>query len=376
MDDTQVLTERIRTYALDIGYSLVGFAPADDFDEFIERITQAGDRYDWWRESPREPLDWAKPKEKVPGAKSLIVLAFDVTQRQFPEALLGKLGRIYLSRSYVAPPGNINHARLELLQEYLTKLGIQSTDAPWLPQRWAGVRAGLTSFGKNTFAFAPKLGSFIVLTTLIVDTELAYDEPGPVSTCPESCTLCIDACPTQAILEPFTLNPRRCIPFNNWMPQVGYIPREMRPLIGQHIHGCDACQEACPRNKVAIDSNKKRSKDSLLEVLAQELTLEQLLHLTPEYYELRVYPVMYNYIRDRRLFQRNAAVAMGNTHDERYVPDLVEELDNESELIRAHVAWALGQIGGAEARRALEDQLAIEEDKLVCEEITEALTVL
>ena len=373
MTDTALLSERIRTYAKEIGFSLVGFAPADDFDEFLEVINNSEDRYTWWKEGLREPLEWARPTQKVPGTKSLIVLVFDYAQKQFPPELCEKVGRIYQSRSYVPRPGNVNFARLDLMHTFLAEQGIASTDALWLPQRWAGVRAGLTSFGKNTFAFAPRLGSFIVLNTFLVDVELEYDQPGPTCTCPENCTLCIDACPTGAIIEPFKLEPRKCIAFNNWMPGAATIPREIRPLIGQRIHGCDACQEACPRNKGVIESNKKRSYDSLLEIEKKELTLEQLLHLSPEYYELRVRPIMYNYIQNMSFFQRNAAVAMGNTHDARYIPDLAEELDNENELVRAHVAWALGEIGGQEAERLLKKRLEGEEDESVREEISLAL---
>ncbi len=373
MGDSVSLTERIRTYALDIGYSSVGFAPADDFDAFLEKIEAAGERYEWWRNSAREPLAWAKPAEMVPGTKSLVVLVYNYAQTQFPPELCRKLGRIYQARCYLAHPGNIHHARLELMRDFLKKEGVESTDAPWLPQRWAGVRAGLTSFGKNTFAFAPHLGSFIVLTTLLVDRELDYDEPSLVSTCPEECTSCIDACPTKALSAPFTLDARRCIAFNNWMPQVSFIPREMRPQLGERIHGCDFCQEACPRNKRVLEASKTLPKDSLLEIIAQELTLEQLLHLTPEYYEQRVRPVMYNYISNLQLFQRNAAVAMGNSHDARYIPHLAAELDNESALIRAHVAWALGEIGGEEATRLLQRRLDEEQDAVVREEIELAL---
>ncbi|HBT94965.1 MAG TPA: PBS lyase [Coriobacteriia bacterium] len=373
MGTLQSLEERIRTYALEIGYSAAGFAPADDFDEYIDIINDAGARYDWWKNGAREPMAWARPAQKLAGTKSLIVLIYNSAQVRFPAELCEKLGRIYQARCYFAQPGNINHARLELMRGFLADLGMQSTDAPWLPQRWAAQRSGLASFGKNTFAYASGLGSFIVITTLLVDRELNYDEPCAVSTCPEDCTLCIDACPTKALGAPFELDPRRCIAFNNWMPQVSVIPREMRPLLGQRIHGCDYCQEACPRNKQVLENNEKRPKDSLLELLVKEIEFDRLLHLSAEYYEQWVRPVMYNYITNLRLFQRNAAVAIGNSHDVRYLPDLARELSSESELVRAHVAWALGEIAGEEARHLLQARLVVEEDESVRQEIVAAL---
>ncbi|MDR1358387.1 MAG: hypothetical protein LBJ48_03405, partial [Coriobacteriales bacterium] len=278
MDRT--LSTRIREYALDIGYSRVGFAPVDDFDEFIEVLSGSGEYYDWWTQGPREPLAWGRPREKVPFARSIVVLVYDYTQHYFPPELCTLMGRIYQSRSYFAPPTNINGARLALMQDFLANEGLACENALWLPQRWAGVRAGLTSFGKNCCAYAPRLGSFVLLSTLLVDAELDYDEPGPVSTCPESCTRCLDACPTGALYEPFRLNPRRCLPFNAWMTtkERGFgitdsIPREIRPLMAQRIHGCDACQEACPRNQKILAANASRPHDALLDLLSHELTL-------------------------------------------------------------------------------------------------------
>jgi epoxyqueuosine reductase len=363
--DDMTLSAKIREYALDIGYSKVGFAPVQDFDEFIEVLATSEETYNWWIQGLCEPLAWARPREKADFARSIVVLVYDYTQSHCPPELCALMGRVYQSRSYFAPPTNINGARLELMKDFLINEGMTCRDAPWLPQRWAGVRAGLTSFGKNTCAYARGIGSFVLLSTLLVDAELDYDEPGPVSTCPENCTLCLDACPTGALYEPFRLNPRRCLPFNAWMTSKKWgfgitdsIPREMRPLMAQRVHGCDACQEACPRNKKTLAANANRPHDALLDLLVGELTLDQLLHMPEGYYESRVRPVMYNYIRDLRFFQRNAAVAIGNTHDLRYLPDLAQELDNPDAMIRTHVVWALGQLAcsrqGAEGAEGVE----------------------
>jgi epoxyqueuosine reductase len=409
------LSTMIREYAFDIGYSRVGIAPADDFDEYLEVIADSSERYDWWVQGPREPAAWARLSVVRPQAKSLIVLVYDYAQHHFPPELCAMMGRIYQARCYFAPSTNINGARLDLMKRFLENEGLTCEDVPWLPQRWAGVRAGVTHFGKNTFAYAEGMGSFVMLSTLLVDVELDYDEPGPVSTCPENCTRCLDACPTGALFEPFRLNPRRCLPFNAWMTTKGRgfgitdnIPHDIRPLMQQHIHGCDLCQEACPRNQRTLRANKTRSHDALLDLLAKELTLDKLLHMPEGYYESYVRPIMYNYIRDLRLFQRNAAVAIGNTHDARYLPDLAIELDNPDAVIRAHVVWALGQLALAwlkvsdgvrgttteapfaaldaqpvyaqppdvQVRALLTQRLAVETDMEVREELARALAAL
>jgi epoxyqueuosine reductase len=346
------INEDIRNYAYDIGFSRVGFISAQEhFTEFEQAIWDSGEHYDWWRDSPREPLAWARPAEKAPWAKSIIILVYNYANIMFPERLTSLMGRVYQSRSYFAPPNNINGARLQLLSQFLDSLDIRNENTDWLPLRWAGVRAGLSSFGKNACAYAPGLGSFILLFAILIDADLEYSEPGPVSTCPDDCTRCIDACPTAALYAPYHLNPRRCIAFNNWMTAAdrGHgitttIPLELRPQLGTRIHGCDACQEACPRNAAVLKNNKSRPHDALLSLLAKELSLEKLLHMPDGYYRTQVRPVMYNYIRDPRLFQRNAAIAMGNSGDQRYIPELQKEQDNPCDFIREHVNWALERL--------------------------------
>jgi epoxyqueuosine reductase len=358
----------------------VGFAPTQDFDEFIEVMDGSATTYDWWIGSSREPLAWARPREKAGFARSIVVLLYDYTKQYFPPELCALMGRVYQSRSYFAPPTTINGARLELMKTFLSNEGLICEDALWLPQRWAGLRAGLTSFGKNTLAYARGLGSFVLLTTLLVDAELDYDEPNPTSSCPKDCRRCLDACPTGALYEPFRLDPRRCLAFNAWMTtkERGFgitdsIPREIRPLMGQRVHGCDVCQEACPRNKKALAANANRPHDALLDLLADELSLDCLLHMPEGYYESRVRPLMYNYIRDVRFFQRNAAVAIGNRGDLRYLPDLVQELENPDAMIRAHVIWALGRLADshqdAGIRPLLERHRATEQDAEPQEEL-------
>jgi epoxyqueuosine reductase len=149
------------------------------------------------------------------------------------------------------------------------------------------------------------------------------------------------------------------------------IPPEIRPQMGTRIHGCDRCQEACPRNKKKLDA--MLPSDEFLERIKAGLTLPNLLHLPAGFYESHIQPVMYNYIRDLYLFQRNAAVAMGNTHDPQYLPDLAVEINHEQEAVRSHVAWALGQIGGDEAHTVLNTRLAIEDSPEVRAEIEQAL---
>ncbi len=371
------LTRDIKDFALDIGYSHVGITSADDFSDFIDEVQSRGSLYDFYVEDPRKFLSGAQTKKCMPEAKSIISVVWDYSQKAFPESLLGKIGRIYQARCYNAPPHRINGARYKLLSDFLEKNGCQIGRGFLIPERRAAARAGVTTFGKNNFAYAKNTGSFILLSSIVVDKELEYDSPTYEIKCPKDCTACMDACPTGAIYEPLKLDPRRCIAFNAWWTQDGrpcvtsYIPPEIREKIGTRVHGCDVCQEACPRNSAKLKA--KLPQDPFLVQLAEDFSLPKMLEMSDQFYEKTVRPIMYNYINDKKYFQRNAAIALGNTRLAEHIPVLDQAMDNPEELVRGYAAWGLGRIGGEKARSVLERRLNKESSSSVISEIRAAL---
>ena len=139
----------------------------------------------------------------------------------------------------------------------------------------------------------------------------------------------------------------------------------------RRVYGCDVCQEVCPRNN--IKKSEVFPRDEFLELIAKDFSLPELLCGSPEFYKTRVYPIMYNYINELKYFKRNAAIAMGNTGEEAYMPHLISELTNSEALVRQHVAWAIGKIGGSKAKQALENRLAYEDSPEAAQEIKMAL---
>ncbi|MDP2920169.1 MAG: HEAT repeat domain-containing protein, partial [Dehalococcoidia bacterium] len=211
------------------------------------------------------------------------------------------------------------------------------------------------------------------------DTELEPDSPTETVDCPPNCTACIDACPTRALYGPLKLDPQRCIAYATFMTQDNYVPGitsnispEIREKMGQWIHGCDICQNVCPRNQKRLKANLPPNE--YLENIAGDFDLRKILNPTDEYYAKRVKPVMYQYIREKKYLQRNAAIALGNTLDPAYVPDLAQAMADSEPLVRGYAAWALGRIGGAEARQVLEASPQKETDGSVRKEIETALT--
>lgn len=371
------LTDEIKDYALDLGFRSAGVTHTEGFPAYAAELQSRYDMYDWYIDSPRQPAVGAIPRKVMPAAKSIISLVYDYAGRSFPENLIGKIGRLYQSRCYNAPEQSISGARHRLLREFLEKAGCTVARGIVIPERLAAARAGTVTYGKNCFAFSPGAGSFITLSSFVVDRELDCDAPTFAEDCPPGCTACMDACPTGAIYEPLKMNPRRCIAFNTFWTQDGVpgsssaIAPDIREKMGTWVHGCDICQEVCPRNRDRLQADLP--PDPFLEDIAADFDLIKLLELPEEFYRRRVQPLLYNYLRERRYFQRNAAIAMGNSGDPAFIPALAGALKDPEGLVRGYAAWALGRIGGAKSRKILAAGLAGETAEPVRGEIEAAL---
>lgn len=223
-------------------------------------------------------------------------------------------------------------------------------DSSPLAERAVAERAGTGWFGKNTMILTPGVGSFTLLTTILVDVELEPDTPLGKSC--GSCTRCIAACPTGALIAPGVLDTPTCISFHT-IENRGTIPRELRHLFGDWIFGCDDCQEVCPVNRRAIEgrlsSLRGYQDDDAFPALHQLLTMDD------QQFRARYRGSAVTRTKRRGLV-RNACVALGNLRDETSVGPLLSIVHDPSNepLIRAHAAWAVGRIGGHQARTGLE----------------------
>ena len=236
---------------------------------------------------------------------------------------------------------------------------------PVLERDFAGV-AGLGWIGKNTHLISPKKGSWFFLGELFLDLPLDYDRP--IRDRCGRCELCLKACPTGAFVGPYVLDARRCISYLT-IELKGWMPRHLRPLIGNHVFGCDICQEVCPYN-VKAEASPENAYQPRAGLHAPQLI--PLLSLDRDEFRRRFKgsPILR---AKRRGFLRNVAVALGNLKSLEAVPELIRLLDDEEPLVRGHAAWALGEIGSLPAVRALEKRRVIESDDEVRAEIADAL---
>jgi epoxyqueuosine reductase len=222
------------------------------------------------------------------------------------------------------------------------------TDHARIVDRAVAARAGLGWYGKNACIIVPGHGSWVMLGELLLDLDLEPDEP--LDKHCGRCGICLDRCPTGAIVAPYTIHTPSCISFQT-IEQRGAIPRELRPHLGDWVFGCDVCQEVCPYTRAAAEEPDPAFLPRHLDNAYP--SLQRLLEMSTRTFRERYRGTAV--MRARRAgLARNAAVALGNIGTEEDVPPLARAtLGHDLALVRGHAAWALQRIGGSQARRAL-----------------------
>lgn len=387
--------ERLWPAAREAGFTGLAAFPFTEFSAWLETLSgrPGYEEFPSWR-------GLANARESLPTARSVVVAAWDYSKIPVLP-LTGKVARLYLTFS--DPPDPASHPGGRRLLEAFARLGWKATTK--VPRREAAVAAGLLVQRRNCLGYLPRGHSFVSLFAWAVDAEVeparavrGGDADGdsveqlsgftypPARQDPcGGCRKCLDACPTGALASPFVLDPRRCIDRNTWRIGEG-IPRELRPKLGSWIYGCDVCQQACPHNHGAGPVVGTRD-DADTDVRAgvgpgadPERVLEYLATVDEESFR-KSWSRLFVYNPNRNDVRRNAIVALGNVGGTRAEPTLLGLLSDEDPVIRGHAAWALGRLGTASARRALEracqretDSLARREIRLSLEEETNGAT--
>jgi epoxyqueuosine reductase len=359
------LTARIRAEARALGFFRAGIARAGetprggDLREWLGRGFHSDMRYLERRQAER--LD---PRLVLPGARSVIVAAMEFPAPPLPgrAPLRGRIARYALGDDYHTVVGRRLARLLDFIQkEVPSARGKGYVDSgPVMEKAW-GAQSGLGWIGKHSLLVTRERGSWCNLGVLLVDLELEADAPAEDG-CGD-CARCVGACPTGAIVAPRVLDARRCISYLT-VELRGVIPRALRPLLGDRVFGCDTCQEACPWSPPGVPAGGPAEKEGF--------DLPALAALTTEGFAARFGSSPIQRI-GRDGLVRNAVVALGNSGDPGAVGPLGEALRDRSALVRAHAAWALGRLPGAEARRLLEMARDREQDPEVLGEVRMAL---
>jgi epoxyqueuosine reductase len=406
------LEDQIKARAHRFGFDLVGITTADP--------AETGEQYAEWAAAgragemgymSRDPERRRDPAAVMPDARSIVVVGMlyntgeldaglaltpapaDAGTRPLPmlgvgESMScsplpalgegpgvrarGRIARYALGDDYHEVMSHRLNALLAWIQdrEGHPVCGRAYVDTGPLLERDLARRAGLGWFGKNTNLLNVRLGSYFFLGALLLDLPLTPDPPFAGHHC-GTCTRCLDACPTGAFVGPYVLDARRCISYLT-IELKGPIPRELRPLIGDWIYGCDICQEVCPWNRkapLAVEpAFRARAGLTLPELIP-------LLNMTQNEFSRHFKNSPIKRAKRRGLL-RNVAVALGNAGDRAAVPALAAALHDPEPLVRGHAAWALGRLGGEDARASLLAASAVEEDPMVREELALAIAEL
>jgi epoxyqueuosine reductase len=348
------LAEFVKQTALDEGFSLSGIAPAAPLQEleYFPAWIKSGHHGEMAylaKTNDAGELRRAALANVAPWARSVVVCAANYnsatpysTQSADPE-------RGWISR-YAFFDSDYHDSLLKRLrrieQRMVERIVAEGHASPrtWcyvdtgpVVERVLAQHSGVGWTGKNTCILNQQLGSWLFLGVILSSHSLPPDLPAP-DRC-GSCTRCLDACPTQAFVAPRQLDATRCISYLT-IEQRGAAPEELREKMGRHLFGCDICQDVCPWNRRAPASRDPEFAPRT-ELVNPSLDWISGMNMEEFRHTFRGSPI--KRVKLRGLL-RNAAIAMGNSGDRKYLPRLRELAHNEDPAVSEHAHWAIAKL--------------------------------
>lgn len=375
MNVQQLQTDLIE-YAKSIGVDKIGFTTASPFNELKNRLKR---QQELGYQSGFEESDIEKRTEPLlllDSAQSIIAiaLAYPSKMENAPTGKKGERRGIFARASWGIDYHVAVRERLKLIEEWLEQRlpGVKlksMVDTGELVDRAVAERAGIGWSGKNCSIITPEFGSYVYLGEMI--TNIPFEPDEPIENECGDCTLCLDVCPTGALVQPGQLNAQHCVAFLTQTKD--FMPDEFRGEIGNRIYGCDTCQTVCPKNKRKFNWIHDEFKPD--PELAKPL-LKPLLNISNKEFKSKFGPMSGSW-RGKKPIQRNAIIALAHFKEQDAVPDLVELMKkDERPVIRGTAAWAVGKIGGPLAEQALRTALEKEKDVEVLKEIEKGLLLI
>jgi len=372
-DQIDRLKQEIIAAASQLGIDAIGFASADPFltlKEILIRHRELG------RESGFEEPDIDKrvdPSLSMKEARSIIAIAVAYPSKlgdapkSVPGAYRGMIARTAWGEDY----HHVLRDRLQRLEAFIRErvpdVRTESmVDTGVLSDRAVAERAGIGFSGKNCAIISPEWGSWIYLGEML--TSIPFEPDTPVTEDCGDCTLCLDACPTGALVGPGQLHASSCISFVTQTK--GIVEDRFKVKMGNRLYGCDTCQVVCPKNKGRNWTHQERLEPD--PEIVKPL-LKPILSLSNKEFKQRFGQSAAAW-RGKKPIQRNAVIGLGHFRDESAVGLLGELLEQDARIeLREAAAWALGRIGGEASRLHLAQALEREPEEAVREAISRAL---
>ncbi|HHU20482.1 MAG TPA: tRNA epoxyqueuosine(34) reductase QueG [Bacilli bacterium] len=367
------LKQDIIEYSKTIGIDKIGFAAANPFSEMKARLKaqqDAGYQSGFEKGTIEERTE---PELHLTEAESIIAIAiaYPSKMRERVKNERGKRRGTFCRASWGTDYHYVVREKLELLETYIASRvpGFRSkimVDTGELADKAVAERAGIGWSAKNTLIITPEFGSYVYLGEMITNLPFPADEE--VEDGCGDCTLCIDLCPTGALVAPGRLNAQMCLAYQTQTK--GFLPDQFRKKIGNHLYGFDNCQVVCPKNR-GIDSHLHPELEPDPELVKPELI--PLLSISNREFKEK-FGNMAGSWRGKKPIQRNAIIALANYKEESAVDELIRLMnDDPRPVIRGTAAWAIGKIGRSDSYQAIRTAMETETDPEVIEEMEKGL---
>lgn len=365
--------ENLIDYAASIGIDKIGFTSVSPFHELKNRLIR---QQELGYASGFEEPDIEKrvhPENLSEEASSIIsiAIAYPSKMKDAPQSVRGARRGIFARASWGIDYHTVLREKLALLELYIlshipdAKLR-SMVDTGELSDRAVAERAGIGWSAKNCAIITPEFGSYVYLGEMI--TSIPFESSEQMEDQCGDCRLCLDVCPTGALIEGGQLNAQRCIAFITQTKTM--VPDEFRAKIGNRIYGCDTCQTVCPKNKGKANLHQESFKPE--PELVKPLLLP-LLKMTNRTFK-ETYGHMSGAWRGKNPIQRNAIIALAHFKEQAAVPALIDLMQHDARpVIRGTAAWAIGKINTQEGLLALQEAEQSEQVDEVLEEIRKGL---
>ncbi|MEW4488946.1 tRNA epoxyqueuosine(34) reductase QueG [Thalassoglobus sp. JC818] len=362
MIESGELSNKVRETARELGFPLVGIAPAarPDTLEFFKRWIDSGFHGEMGYMQRRESA-YEHPSNVLQSVKSIITVAATYGSEGSGQQTIGRVAKYAQSRSDYH---DVLRIMLKPLQSMIhestpgAKTRIVVDTAPLLERDFAKL-AGLGWFGKNTLLINKHIGSFFFLAALLTNVELEPDPPHLNSHC-GTCTRCLEACPTDAFTDAYSLDARKCISYLTIELRDRPIPLELRSGMGDWLFGCDVCQDVCPWNRKSSEADIPEFRDTI----QSDRRAAHFLEVDEEQFQAEFGDTPFS--RPGRVgMARNAAIVLGNTGNTVSEDVLIRGLRDHSPIVREACAWALAKIGTVKSIAALQLHEREETDEIV-----------
>lgn len=368
------LKQEIIDYSKSIGIDKIGFASADVFGELKQRLIrqqELGYQSGFEKGTVEERTE---PARLLPEAQSIIsiAMAYPSKIQDPPKSTREDRRGIFCRASWGIDYHIVLRERLQKLSEFIQGKFPNAdnkvmVDTGELSDGAVAERAGIGFAGKHTMIITPEFGSFVYLGELI--TNIPFIPDSPLEDSCGDCTICIEACPTGAIVQAGQLNSQLCLAFQTQTK--GFLPDEFRAEIGTRVYGCDTCQAVCPRNK-QVDFHLHPEFEPEPEVAKPKL--KPMLRMSNRAFKEKFGHIAGSW-RGKKPLQRNAMIGLAHYKDKTAIDELIAVMTEDVRpMIRGTAAWSLGKIGTDKAYQAIEAALEKEEDEQVIFEMQKGLS--